>query len=223
MTLWKARGQDWGSPGRHSHQRRWWMKVCIHSLINIHSRGSLRLFSPAGVSAPEGDKKGEEVTTEFSTLSPCDYWRQQCDLSPELQDSTWGFFSPEREFRFLGNWKVALESRWAKALRPVFIEKDQNQVSDREQQQGAGFGVEKKWKVRHTCCLSQVGAQSLNGLLCFPQLKLQHWTGSDNTDRHAHGREGGRGFKPPTQGTHTFKERKKKEGGEKKETVSMKN
>lgn len=39
---------------------------------------------------------------------------------------------------------MALESRWAKALRPVFIEKDQNQVSDREQQQGAGFGVEKK-------------------------------------------------------------------------------
>lgn len=39
------------------------MRVCIHSSINIHSRGSLRLFSPAGVSAPEADRKGEAAFT----------------------------------------------------------------------------------------------------------------------------------------------------------------
>lgn len=59
MKKKRHRGTDWGSPGRHFHQRRWWMRVCIHSLINIHSRGSLRLFSPVGESAPEVDKKGE--------------------------------------------------------------------------------------------------------------------------------------------------------------------
>ncbi len=38
-----------------------------------------------------------------------------------------------------------------------------------------GTEVCKSWKYA-TCSLSQVGTKSLNGLLGFPQFKLQNWT-----------------------------------------------
>lgn len=47
------------------------MRVCIHFLINIHSQGSLRLFSPVGVWAPDKGKKeqGESLARAFMVIS----------------------------------------------------------------------------------------------------------------------------------------------------------
>lgn len=37
------------------------MIVCIRFLVNIHSQGSLRLFSPVGVWAPGVEKEEKEA------------------------------------------------------------------------------------------------------------------------------------------------------------------
>lgn len=103
--------QHWTLPDHHFHQKRWLMRVCIHFSVNIHSQGSLRLFFPAGVWAPEG-REHEAVLTSECLTRMCQIPHQLSELflifqvyPPEFQDLICSFSSPGREFHSLNKWE----------------------------------------------------------------------------------------------------------------------
>lgn len=88
---------------------------------------------------------------------------------PEFQGLIWSSFSPERALRSLWERKKKRgggdEFKW----RLNIIRESSLEAKQRKWQRRARLsGGKVYFRVRHTCCLSQVGAQSLNGLLCFP-------------------------------------------------------